>query len=82
MAMMRTGTVERAYVDTISLRDPTVVARYVAVVALLTISLLLTAHWAGSPRAALDAGAAPTAVVTESSPAFGAGDDGVAGVAR
>jgi len=63
--MTRTGTVERAYVDTLSLLDPNIVARYNAVVALLFTSLLLTAHWAGSPRAALDAGAGPTALVGE-----------------
>jgi len=67
--MTRIGTVERAYVDTLSLLDPTIVTRYVAVVALLFTSLLLTAHWAGSPRAALDAGAGPAALVTEVTPA-------------
>ena len=67
--MMRTGTVERAYVDTLSLLDPTIVTRYVAVVALLFTSLLLTAHWSSSPRAALDAGAGPAALVTEATPA-------------
>ena len=66
--MTRTGTVERAYVDTLSLLDPNLVVRYVAVVTLLFASLLLTAHWAGSPRASLDSGAVPTAVVVEAAP--------------
>jgi hypothetical protein len=80
--MTRTGTVERAYVDTLSLLDPQLVLRYVVVVALLFASLLLTAHWAGSPRASLDAGAAPTAVAVEGAPAFGPGIERASGTAR
>ena len=80
--MTRTGTVERAYVDTLSLLDPQLVLRYVVVVALLFASLLLTAHWAGVPRAPLDAGAAPAAVAGEAAPAFGPGIERASGPAR
>ena len=80
--MMRTGTVERAYIDTLSLLDPNVVARYLAVVALLFASLLLTAHWAGSPRAALDAGVGPAALVGEAALAGTPSVDRAAGEVR
>jgi len=78
--MTRTGTVERAYVDTLSLLDPSVVVRYVACVALLFASLLFTAHWAGSPRAAQAGMTAAT--VVEAPAATGAGIDLPAGAVR
>jgi hypothetical protein len=67
--MTRTGTVERAYIDTLSLLDRKLVAFYFAAATVFFASLLLTAHWAGGPGAALEAGAGPTALVTEATPA-------------
>lgn len=80
--MTRTGTVERAYVDTLSLLDRKLVAFYFAAATVFFATLLLTAHWAGGPGAAIDAGAGPTALVSEATLGGTVGVDRAEGAVR
>jgi len=64
-ATSRSAIHDRAYVDTLALLDPQVVARFVAAVVLSVTLLFATAQWAGSPGSLLDAADAAAAVAAQ-----------------
>ncbi len=62
-ATSRSAIHDRVYVDTLALRDPQVVARFMAAVVLAVALLWVTASWAGSPGSLLGAAAESAASV-------------------